>query len=187
MAPHDRLAGQPRAPLPARTRREPVPPAGHRSVSAHWGTRGAPAVSLAADPVTVHDFGGFPQALFDLVYPAPGDPDSAEQAARLFEAAGIRVQRVADRGLDHGAWVPLRLMYPQADVAVLQISLMHGAGPAAHHQFGRASSRTIQAKGTCCRCLWQWAPLARVRRRNSCTAASNTGCSPWTPMHFTET
>ena len=107
-------------------------------VSAHWETVGTPAVSLAADPETIHDFGGFPQALFDLVYPAPGDPQSAEQAARLFEAAGMRVQRVGDRGLDHGAWVPLHLMYPQADIPVFQISLVRGAGPTAHQQFGRA-------------------------------------------------
>jgi 4,5-DOPA dioxygenase extradiol len=72
-------------------------------VSAHWETSGGPAVSLAAQPETIHDFGGFPQALFDIRYQAPGAPDVAERAATLFEAAGIPVGHSAQRGLDHGA------------------------------------------------------------------------------------
>lgn len=110
-------------------------------VSAHWETGGGPAVSLAAQPETIHDFGGFPQALFDIRYQAPGAPDVAEHAATLFEAAGIPVGRSAQRGLDHGAWVPLSLMYPDADLPVLQISLVRGASPAAHVQLGRALAR----------------------------------------------
>lgn len=110
-------------------------------VSAHWETRAAPAVSLAAQPVTIHDFGGFPQALFEINYRAPGAPELAEQAAALFEAAGIPVGRSAQRGLDHGAWVPLSLIYPDADLPVMQISLVHGAGPAAHEKLGQALSR----------------------------------------------
>lgn len=106
-------------------------------VSAHWETAGAPAVSLAGQPETIHDFGGFPQALFDLRYPAPGAPEVAEHAASLFEAAGIPVGRSARRGLDHGAWVPLSLMYPDADVPVTQISLVRGASPAMHEQLGQ--------------------------------------------------
>lgn len=113
-------------------------PAAIAVVSAHWETRGKPAVSLAAQPATIHDFGGFPQALFDMRYPAPGAPQAAKRAASLFEAAGIEVQRDAQRGLDHGAWVPLSLMFPHADVPVFQISLVHGARPAAHEQLGRA-------------------------------------------------
>jgi 4,5-DOPA dioxygenase extradiol len=106
--------------------------------SAHWETNGAPAVSLAEAPSTIHDFGGFPQALFDIRYPAPGAPDLAERAAALFAAAGIAVGRSAQRGLDHGAWVPLSLIYPGADVPVMQISLLRGAGPAAHEKLGHA-------------------------------------------------
>lgn len=106
--------------------------------SAHWETSGAPAVSLAAQPDTIHDFGGFPQALFDIRYPAPGAPQVAERAASLFEAAGIAVGRSPQRGLDHGAWVPLCLMYPDADVPVMQVSLVRGASPAAHHKLGAA-------------------------------------------------
>jgi 4,5-DOPA dioxygenase extradiol len=107
-------------------------------VSAHWETSGGPAVSLAAQPETIHDFGGFPQALFDITYPAPGAPEVAAHAAALFEAAGIPVGRSAQRGLDHGAWVPLSLMYPDADVPVMQVSLVRGASPAAHEQLGQA-------------------------------------------------
>jgi 4,5-DOPA dioxygenase extradiol len=107
-------------------------------VSAHWETQGGPAVSLAARPATIHDFGGFPQALFEIQYRAAGTPEVAERAASLFEAAGIPVGRSAQRGLDHGAWVPLSLMYPDADVPVMQISLVRGAGPAAHERLGGA-------------------------------------------------
>jgi 4,5-DOPA dioxygenase extradiol len=107
-------------------------------VSAHWETRGGPAVSLAMQPETIHDFGGFPQALFDLRYPAPGAPAIAERAAALLAQAGMPVGRSATRGLDHGAWVPLTLMYPQADIPVMQISIVHGASPAQHLQLGAA-------------------------------------------------
>ena len=107
-------------------------------VSAHWETAGAPAVSLAKQPDTIHDFGGFPQALFDIRYQAPGAPELAEQAAALFETAGVPVGRSANRGLDHGAWVPLTLMYPGADIPAMQISLVRGASPAVHEQLGQA-------------------------------------------------
>ena len=107
-------------------------------VSAHWETRGAPAVSLATQPETIHDFDGFPQALFDMQYPAPGAPGVAERAAALFTAAGFPVGTSANRGLDHGAWVPLKLMYPDADIPVVQISIVHGASPAMHRQLGAA-------------------------------------------------
>jgi 4,5-DOPA dioxygenase extradiol len=113
-------------------------------VSAHWETRGAPAVSLATQPDTIHDFGGFPQALFDMRYPAPGAPAIAERAAALFAAAGIPVGTSANRGLDHGAWVPLKLMYPDADIPVVQISIVHGAGPALHQQLGAALQQLRQ-------------------------------------------
>lgn len=107
-------------------------------VSAHWETAGGPTVSLAAQPETIHDFGGFPQALFAMRYHAPGAPELAERAASLFDAAGIPVGRSAERGLDHGAWVPLSLMYPDADVPVMQISLIRGGAPAAHEKLGQA-------------------------------------------------
>lgn len=106
--------------------------------SAHWESMGGTAVSLAAQPETIHDFGGFPAELFAIRYPAPGAPDLAERAAQLLEQAGFRVGRSAGRGLDHGAWVPLRLMYPNADVPTTQVSVIRGATPAEHARMGQA-------------------------------------------------
>jgi 4,5-DOPA dioxygenase extradiol len=113
-------------------------PAAVAVVSAHWETAGGPAVSLATNPQTIHDFGGFPRELFEIQYPAPGAPAVAERAAQLLEAGGWRVGRPAQRGLDHGAWVPMSLMYPDADIPVTQISILHGAGPAEHLRLGQA-------------------------------------------------
>lgn len=106
--------------------------------SAHWESVGGPAVSLAAHPETIHDFGGFPDELYAIQYPAPGAPETATKAAALLEQAGIAVKRSATRGLDHGAWVPLHLMYPDADIPVAQISLVRGASAAAHQKIGEA-------------------------------------------------
>ena len=109
--------------------------------SAHWESMGGPAVSLASNPETIHDFGGFPRALFEIQYPAPGAPETASRAAALLEQEGVAVKTSAMRGLDHGAWVPLRLMYPDADIPVAQISVVRGAAPADHLRIGRALSR----------------------------------------------
>lgn len=106
--------------------------------SAHWETMDGVAVGAAPHPETIHDFGGFPEVLFDIQYPAPGAPDTAAQAAALLEQAGFGVKRNAARGLDHGAWVPLRLMYPEADIPVAQVSLRHGGSPAEHETMGNA-------------------------------------------------
>jgi 4,5-DOPA dioxygenase extradiol len=106
--------------------------------SAHWETAGSPAVSFAEQPQTIHDFGGFPAALFKMQYPARGAPDVAAKAAALLEKGGYAVQRNKTRGLDHGAWVPLKLMYPEADIPVLQVSLVRGASPSEHERLGAA-------------------------------------------------
>jgi 4,5-DOPA dioxygenase extradiol len=89
-------------------------------VSAHWETRGT-YVSAASTPETIHDFYGFPKALFDVRYPAPGDPALARRIAALGEEQSIRLD--PSRGLDHGSWSVLRVMHPDADIPVLQLSL----------------------------------------------------------------
>ena len=89
-------------------------------ISAHWETRGT-YVSGTPTPETIHDFYGFPKALFDVRYPAPGDPALAEQIGQMVKNANVHID--TEWGLDHGAWSVLRIMYPQADIPVLQLSL----------------------------------------------------------------
>ncbi|MGF1610346.1 MAG: DODA-type extradiol aromatic ring-opening family dioxygenase [Kiloniellales bacterium] len=106
-------------------------------VSAHWDTT-RPMLSLAERPETIYDFRGFPEALYRLTYPAPGAPDLARRAAALLAEAGETAELVPDRGLDHGAWVPLLLIYPRADIPVVQLSVQSGRGASAHLALGRA-------------------------------------------------
>lgn len=106
-------------------------------ISAHWITP-VPTVSRAAQPETIHDFSGFPAELYQLRYPAPGAPETAQAAALALQKAGIASQLDERYGLDHGAWVPLRLMYPAADIAVAQLSLQPDRDPAWHFRLGRA-------------------------------------------------
>ncbi len=106
-------------------------------VSPHWMTRGV-RVTGAARPETVHDFGGFPRALYALQYPAPGAPELADQIVALLQAAGLPASVDAERGLDHGAWVPMMHLYPDADVPVLQVSLPADADEVSALALGRA-------------------------------------------------
>jgi 4,5-DOPA dioxygenase extradiol len=102
------------------------------AVSAHWTTRVA-VVSAAPQPATIHDFYGFPEALYELDYAAPG---STELAVRVVDLVpGIKVDAL--RGLDHGAWAPLSLMYPAADIPTIQLAVMPEADAAAHVGLGR--------------------------------------------------
>jgi 4,5-DOPA dioxygenase extradiol len=104
--------------------------------SAHWETE-APALNAVARNTTIHDFYGFPPALFAMRYEPPGAPAVAEKAAALLSKAGLPSTIDPQRGLDHGAWVPLVLMYPQADIPVLQVSIQPDLGPAHHLRLGR--------------------------------------------------
>ncbi|MBA4339818.1 MAG: dioxygenase [Hyphomonas sp.] len=106
-------------------------------VSAHWETNN-PAVNAVAVNETIHDFGGFPQILFDQRYPAPGDAALAQRVAGLIQAVGLPVGIDTARGLDHGAWVPLKLMYPANDIPVLQLSVQTDLGAAHHYRLGLA-------------------------------------------------
>ena len=102
---------------------ERIRPAAVTVVSAHWQTHGAVGVTASPHPRTLHDFGGFPEALYRLQYPAPGDPALAAEVVERLSAAGFPAGADPGRGLDHGAWVPLKIMYPTADIPVVQISL----------------------------------------------------------------
>ena len=106
-------------------------------VSAHWDTE-SPAVSGAERPETIHDFYGFPPALYRLRYPAPGAPRLAKRVAGLLGGQGYKVDIDPERGLDHGAWTPLILGYPEADVPVAQFSIQSHLGPAHHLKIGEA-------------------------------------------------
>jgi 4,5-DOPA dioxygenase extradiol len=104
-------------------------------VSPHWQTPGI-RVMTTARPETIHDFGGFPRALYEMRYEARGDPGMAAEAARLLRAAGFDVALDEQRGLDHGTWVPLRYLLPRADVPVFQVSLPKDLDPAGAFRLG---------------------------------------------------
>ena len=107
------------------------------AVSAHWDTD-APMVSTAARPETIHDFSGFPRELYEQRYPAPGAPELAERVATQLAHSGLACAVDPGRGLDHGAWVPLKWMYPEADIPVTQLSVQSRRGARHHHELGRA-------------------------------------------------
>ncbi len=106
-------------------------------VSAHWETP-TPMVSAAPEPATIHDFSGFPEALYEITYPAPGAPALAARVAGLLDDAGLGGGIDGARGLDHGAWSPLMLIYPDATVPVAQLSILASGDPARHLALGRA-------------------------------------------------
>lgn len=106
-------------------------------ISAHWEAR-QPTVSECDAPATLHDFSGFSPALYQMHYGAPGARDLAQRVEVLLAKARFSVARHAERGLDHGAWIPLYAMYPQADIPVTQLSLLADADPATHFELGRA-------------------------------------------------
>lgn len=114
-------------------------------VSAHHDMAEAVVTAVEAPP-TIHDFGGFPQALFDLTYPAKGDPALAREIAGLIADAGMPVAIDPARGLDHGAWVPLMLGWPDADVPVVQLSISSRHAPEWHHAIGRLLA-PLRARG----------------------------------------
>jgi len=106
-------------------------------VSSHWDTV-LPTVGFADRPETIHDFRGFPQELYALRYPATGCREAAEQVVAAIRSAGLPVERDPGRGLDHGAWVPLRLMFPDADVPVIPLSIQSQGGPQQAYRLGQA-------------------------------------------------
>ena len=114
-----------------------IKPAAIVMISAHWNTR-LPMLSGSAQPETIHDFGGFPAELYQMRYPAPGAPELAQRIKQQLTYAGIATGIDAGYGLDHGAWVPLRILFPAADVPVIQLSVQPEFGARYHYALGEA-------------------------------------------------
>jgi len=106
-------------------------------ISAHWEAA-VPSVTGAEKLATIHDFYGFPRALYELEFDAPGSPDLAARAVALLKETGLEAKVDAGRGRDHGCWNPLMLIYPQSGIPVVQLSLIEGADAEAHLKLGRA-------------------------------------------------
>lgn len=113
------------------------PPAAILCVSAHWESR-SPRLSGSSHPKTIHDFSGFPSELYQLSYPAPGSPELAERTADLLRQSGFDADLDPERGLDHGAWNPLLMIYPTAQIPVVQLSIQPQLGPQHHYRLGQA-------------------------------------------------
>lgn len=103
-------------------------------ISAHWETRGT-IVTAMQNPPTIHDFGGFPQELFDVQYPALGSPKLAQETKELMTSTEVHLDE--KWGLDHGAWSVIKHMYPDAEVPVIQLSLDHTKGPKYHYELAK--------------------------------------------------
>jgi 4,5-DOPA dioxygenase extradiol len=107
------------------------------AVSAHWETA-EPMVSTAREPETIHDFRGFADELHRMTYPAPGAPELAARVVERLDAGGVVCRTDERRGLDHGAWVPLALLFPEATIPVTQLSIQPRLGPEHHWRLGEA-------------------------------------------------
>ncbi|WP_126974014.1 4,5-DOPA-extradiol-dioxygenase [Gynurincola endophyticus] len=103
-------------------------------ISAHWETRGT-FVTAMEKPKTIHDFGGFPQALFDVQYPAPGSPDLANETQKIIQSTQVGLDH--DWGLDHGCWTVVKFLYPNADIPVIQLSIDYTQPPAYHYALAK--------------------------------------------------
>jgi len=132
-------------------------------ISAHWETPD-PTVAVHPAPATIHDFGGFPRALYTLQYPAAMDPEVAQAVTDLLSLSGFAVSADHERGLDHGAWTPLMRMYPEADIPVVNLSLPQRLNEAGLRAMGRAlrplreRGVLILASGSYTHNLWEMAP-----------------------------
>lgn len=120
-------------------------PAAIVAVSAHWEAR-TPTVNASEHPKTIHDFFGFEPPLYEMRYGAPGAPELARRIERLLSEAGMRAALDPARGLDHGVWTPLMLMYPQADIPVTQVSVQRFESTQHHFLIGQAL-RELRAEG----------------------------------------
>lgn len=106
-------------------------------ISGHW-EEDRPTVNAGAAPALLFDYGGFPEHTYQLTWPAPGSPEIAARVCELLGSAGIDTGVDTTRGWDHGVFVPMKVMFPAADIPVVQLSLQHGLDPARHLETGRA-------------------------------------------------
>ena len=106
-------------------------------ISAHW-EEAEPTITSAAVPALIYDYYGFPKESYDIEYPAPGEPLLAHKVFDLLETHGIKSTLTDQRGFDHGVFVPLKMMYPDANIPCIQLSLVHGLQPLEHIQIGKA-------------------------------------------------
>jgi len=106
-------------------------------ISAHWEEKEATLTS-AANPPLFYDYYGFPEEAYTVHYPAPGNPEFAQSIATMLRAQGLPARLDAHRGFDHGMFIPLMLMYPEADIPTVQLSLLHSLDPEAHLRIGKA-------------------------------------------------
>jgi len=106
-------------------------------VSAHWEA-GVPTLTAGTSPSLIYDYYGFPEASYQIQYPCPGDPSLAGEVHRLLGDAGIEARLDEHRGFDHGLFVPLKIMYPEADIPCVQLSLVGNLDPSTHIDIGRA-------------------------------------------------
>jgi 4,5-DOPA dioxygenase extradiol len=106
-------------------------------VSAHWEESAATLMSASA-PEMFYDYYGFPEEAYSITYPAPGSPELANRIAGLLKENGVASRLDPQRGFDHGLFIPLKMMYPQADIPSLQLSLLRGLNPSAHLVLGKA-------------------------------------------------
>ena len=112
-------------------------------ISPHWETA-APTVGFATQLETIYDFGGFDPRLYEIRYPATGCPEAAQLVVDALQAHGFAVQQDAQRGLDHGAWIPLRQMFPSADIPVVPLSVQTHLGPEHAYRIGQALAALAQ-------------------------------------------
>lgn len=120
-------------------------PAAILMISAHWLTRGASLVSASTAPAMNYDISGFPREIYEYKYSAPGHPAAAREVERALQGQTL-VQGDTSWGLDHGTWLPLKYMFPAADIPVLQLSIDYGRPPAFHYELAK-HLRTLRSKG----------------------------------------
>jgi aromatic ring-opening dioxygenase catalytic subunit (LigB family) len=116
----------------------PARPKAVLMISGHWEEAEAYTVMHAAKPPMVYDYFGFPKHTYEVVYPAPGAPELAERVAGLIDAAGLPPQLDDEQGFDHGTFVPMAILYPQADMPLIQVSMRKHYSPEEHLELGRA-------------------------------------------------